>query len=109
MSGHAVPVRLELLHVPGCPNVALFEQRLHQVLGEEPAGIELIHREVRTWEAATAAGMSGSPTLLVDGDDPFAEPGSSPSLSCRLYTDEHGRFDGAPSPTALRRVLADGA
>ena len=29
--------------------------------------------------------MTGSPTLLVDGADPFARPGQPPSISCRLY------------------------
>ena len=35
--------------------------------------------------------MYGSPTLLIDGVDPFAEPGQPPSMSCRLYRDDDGR------------------
>ena len=50
--------------------------------------------------------MHGSPTLLVDGTDPFAVPGQPPSLSCRLYRDAAGRMSGAPTVEALRRVLA---
>jgi hypothetical protein len=49
--------------------------------------------------------MHGSPTLLVDGADPFAAPGQVPSLSCRLYRDESGRAEGAPSVDALRRAI----
>jgi hypothetical protein len=45
---------------------------------------------------AAAAGMHGSPTLLVDGIDPFAAPGQPTSLSCRL---------AVPSADELRRVL----
>ena len=30
--------------------------------------------------------MRGSPTVLIDGRDPFAVPGAGPSLSCRQYT-----------------------
>ena len=59
---------------------------------------------ISTTEAAEA-GMHGSPTLLVDGVDPFAAPGQPPSLSCRLYRDAAGRADGAPPVDALRRVL----
>ena len=57
---------------------------------------------------AAQAGMHGSPTLLVDGTDPFAAPGQPPSLSCRLYQDAAGRTSGAPTVEALRRALATG-
>jgi hypothetical protein len=50
--------------------------------------------------------MHGSPTLLIDGVDPFAGPDQPPSLSCRLYRDEAGRAGGAPSVQALRQALA---
>jgi hypothetical protein len=50
-------------------------------------------------------GMRGSPTLLVDGADPFAAPGGGPAVACRLYRGEDGRLDGSPTVEALRRVL----
>ena len=49
--------------------------------------------------------MTGSPTLLADGADPFARPGLLPSLSCRLYLDEQGRLGPAPSPGQIRAGL----
>jgi len=49
--------------------------------------------------------MHGSPTLLIDGVDPFAEPGQPPSLSCRLYRDDDGRTSGAPSAGQLRHAI----
>jgi len=49
--------------------------------------------------------MHGSPTVLVDGRDPFAAPGTPASVSCRLYQDEGGRAQGAPSLTRLRQAL----
>ena len=49
--------------------------------------------------------MTGSPTLLADGTDPFARPGEEPSISCRLYLDEHGRQGPAPSSRQLSDVL----
>src|SRR4051794_14140426 len=66
--------------------------------GDPPGGRGRGHRRRR--------GMTGSPTLLIDGTDPFARPGSEPSLSCRLYPSENGRVEGAPSVDDLRRVLA---
>ena len=55
---------------------------------------------------AERAGMTGSPTLLADGADPFARPGQFPSLSCRLYPGEDGRPHPAPSAGQLRAALA---
>jgi hypothetical protein len=49
--------------------------------------------------------MHGSPTILVDGVDPFAGPGAAASLSCRLYRNSEGRADGAPSVRQLRRAI----
>ena len=76
-------MELEVLAVEDCPNVAAFEERLAAVL----AGIEdaVVRRRVIADEAeAAAAGMHGSPTLLVNGVDPFATPGQPTSLSCSL-------------------------
>ena len=53
--------------------------------------------------------MHGSPTLLIDGTDPFAAPGQPPSLSCRFYRDTTGLTEGAPSVETLRQVLQQAA
>jgi len=53
--------------------------------------------------------MHGSPTLLIDGVDPFGPPDQRPSLSCRLYRDAAGRPAGAPSVEALRQALETAA
>jgi hypothetical protein len=49
--------------------------------------------------------MHGSPTLLIDGIDRFAEPGQVASLSCRLYRDV-GKAEGAPSDRQLRQAIS---
>ncbi|HET9144431.1 hypothetical protein [Actinophytocola sp.] len=96
-------MRLQILQVPDCPNAALLRQRLAQALGEN--NVEVAVRVIADVDEAAAAGMAGSPTLLVDGVDPFAEPGCVPSVSCRLYRDVDGHVSGAPSMTALREIL----
>lgn len=98
-------MRLEILQVPSCPNVALLEQRLDQALAGLPGLVERVHRVIEDLASAEAVGMTGSPTLLVDGVDPFAEPGLTPSVSCRLYRGEDGQARGAPSVPALRHAL----
>ncbi|MFV9454980.1 alkylmercury lyase family protein [Rhodococcus sp. NM-2] len=98
-------MKLEILHVPDCPNVAVLEQRIRQATGGQPVQPPIAHRLIDDPGQAATAGMTGSPTLLVDGHDPFATPGQVPSLSCRLYPSDTGRLDGAPSVAALRAAL----
>jgi len=100
-------MELVLLTVPACPHAAAFEERLAAALAGLP-GTVVHRREITGEREAAEAGMHGSPTLLVDGVDPFAAPGQTPSLSCRLYRDAAGRAGGAPPVEALRRVLAAG-
>lgn len=94
---------LEVLHVPDCPNLGPLLDRLRLVT-DEP----IVTTEVRTVAEATQHGMRGSPTLLVNGRDPFQQAGSGEAaLSCRLYRDEDGQI--VPSPTAeqLRAAIAE--
>jgi hypothetical protein len=97
-------MELVLLTVAGCPNAAAFEERLAAALTEHPEMV-VRHRVVGNEREAAEAGMHGSPTLLVDGTDPFAAPGQPSSLSCRLYRDASGQAGPVPSVAELRRVL----
>ena len=97
-------MELTVLAVPDCPNVSVLAERLAAALAGHP-DVVVRRREIASEQEAAQAGMHGSPTLLVDGVDPFAAPGQAPSLSCRLYRDATGRTEGAPSVEALRRVL----
>ncbi len=97
-------MELVILQVPDCPNAAVLESRLVPLLAARPDIV--LTRHVVTGQAeAERLGMTGSPTLLVDGADPFARPGQPPSISCRLYRDEHGRPSPVPAPSQLRAAL----
>lgn len=98
-------MNLEILQVPDCPNVQLLENRIAAALAGEQIAVTITHRVVNTPEEAEVHRMTGSPTLLVDGQDPFGERGLSAGLSCRLYAGEDGGFQGAPSVGALRAAL----
>jgi hypothetical protein len=98
-------VELTLLTVQACPGAAMIEERLAAALTAHPDAIVQC-RVITDEAAASAAGMHGSPTLLVNGADPFALPGQPPSLSCRMYRDASGRLSRAPSLDALRQALA---
>jgi hypothetical protein len=95
-------LELTVLAVPDCPNGPVLLERLAEVLADHPGAT--VTRAVITDEAAAARhGMHGSPTLLVNGTDPFAMEGAPTGFSCRLYPGQDG---GAPSVSALREALA---
>jgi hypothetical protein len=83
----------------------LLEERLATVASGLP-DLRVIRRVVTTEAEAAQAGMCGSPTLLIDAADPFAEPGQQPALACRLYQQDDGSLAPAPSAGQLRLVLA---
>lgn len=98
-------MKLEVLYVRDCPNLAPMLERLAEVT-DEPVSTRLVESEAE----AVRLGMAGSPTLLVDGVDPFADEGSCDcGVSCRLYRDEAGRITDAPSADQLREVLSTAA
>ncbi|MFD6597668.1 alkylmercury lyase family protein [Streptomyces coelicoflavus] len=98
-------MRITVLAVPDCPNAPVVGERLAQALDGREADVDRI--EVSDPEQAARLKMAGSPTVLIDGVDPFTVPGAPTSLSCRLYRRPGGRVEGAPSVADLRRALAD--
>lgn len=97
-------MELTVLAVPGCPHAPVLEQRLAEALAAWPA-VTVRRQVIADVAEAERWRMHGSPTLLVNGNDPFAEAGTGPAVACRLYRAENGSLDGAPSVAALRRAL----
>jgi hypothetical protein len=104
----AVMLELMVLTMPDCRSGAALLESLADALAEHPDA-RLASHVVRDEAEAVRFGMHGSPTLLINGADPFAAPGTPASVSCRIYRDETGRGAGAPSVEALRRALRRGA
>ena len=78
-----------VLSAPGCPNVPVLERRLAEALAGRPA--VAVRRMIADAGEAARCGMRGSPTLLVNGHDPFAVPEMVPALACRMYEGEGGQ------------------
>ena len=97
-------MELTILEVAGCPHAALLEERLAAALAGGPPAV-ITRRVVTDPDEAARAGLHGSPTVLVDGSDPFAAPGQPASMSCRLYDNGAGRLEGAPSVGRLRQAI----
>jgi hypothetical protein len=95
-------MRVELLYIEDCPNWQTADGRLRALASER--GFEVEHRLVNTAEEAQKAGFRGSPTILIDGCDPFAGSDEPMGLSCRLYRTPQGS-SGSPTEDQLRSVL----
>ena len=84
---------LTVLAVPDCPNVVLLDERLAQVL-EGRRDVSVSQQVIAGQDEAARRGMHGSPTILVDGVDTFAEPGQSASPKFPPVIRVHGRLPG---------------
>ena len=92
----------------GCPGWRVAEERLRTALDETGHHEVTIVRElVTTLDEARERHFVGSPTILINGRDPFASANDEPALACRVYPSPGG-FSGSPSieefVTALERA-----
>jgi hypothetical protein len=89
-------VTVTLLYFDDCPNWGLADQRTRQALLNLGHRDTLVYETVSTIEEAERRRFRGSPTILIDGHDPFARESDPVGLSCRLYHTESGT---EPSPS----------
>jgi hypothetical protein len=88
--------KITIQHTQDCPNVEPVMERLRAALRQVEVDPVIEHQLVRDEAEAQRLGFVGSPTILVDGRDPFAQPGASPALACRIY---RGGVAAEGSPT----------
>jgi hypothetical protein len=99
------PIDVRLLYFEDCPNWRVAEARLKEALvslGGDPDAF--VCEQVTTVEQAEALGFRGSPTVLVDGIDPFADPDAPAGLTCRIYRTAM-RVQPAPTVAQLQAAL----
>jgi hypothetical protein len=98
-------VQVTVQYFDGCPNWKTAAARVRQALDATGrAEVALEHEKVETLEDAERLGFVGSPTLLIDGRDPFATPGAPVGLACRRYRTREG-LAGSPTVEQLFEVL----
>jgi len=96
-------MEITLQYFEGCPNWETTAALLDRLCAEgldATSGLELID----THDKAVARGFRGSPTVLIDGLDPFADKEAPVGLACRIYDTEDG-LAGSPSLDQLRRAI----
>ncbi len=95
-----------LLYSSDCPNWRIAEQRLRAALEQSGrGGVKIYLDEVSTIGVARQKHFTGSPTILIDGVDPFVDSSAPapPALACRVYRSAEGL---AGSPTIAQLVDA---
>ena len=96
---------VRLRYFDGCPSWKTTYERLHDVLDELGlSAVEPILERVETPEEAERLRFVGSPTLLIDGRDPFDGSETTFGLACRIYETPDG-LAGSPTRQQLLDVL----
>jgi len=106
---HPTQLSVQLLHVADCPSAEVAAIRLRLALdATDHDGTPIEFVLVRTDEQARDLGFRGSPTMLINGRDPFVTTDTQVGLACRLYRTETGT-SGAPTleqfVDAIQRAL----
>ena len=97
-------LQITLQYFDGCPNWQTAAAHLSTLVAEGLAA-SLDYELINTYEAAVARSFRGSPTVLVDGVDPFADANAPIGLACRVYRTADG-YAGSPSLPQLRQAIA---
>ena len=98
-------MEITLQYFDGCPNWEVLDHRIAEALhGRTDASI--IRQRDETTEEAIRLGFHGSPTILIDGIDPFAEPSAPVGLACRVFRTPNG-LAGSPTLEQLHAVFSE--
>ena len=100
-------MKVQLLYFDGCPNWEIMLSTLREFLGEKspPVAVDLVR--VDTQKTAERWSFRGSPTVLIDGEDPFLDSDAPIGLSCRIYRTPAG-LAGSPSREQLEEIAGRG-
>ena len=96
-------MKVKVLYLEGCPHWRTAADRLAALQAE--MGFELTQQVVATPEEAEPLGFRGSPTIQVDGVDPFNPDGVPIGFACRVYETPQGPA-GSPTVEQLRVVVS---
>ncbi|MDQ2851176.1 MAG: hypothetical protein M3Y49_10675 [Actinomycetota bacterium] len=97
-------LKSELLIVPHCPNEADAVELITTAVADTRVRATVTRTVIATRDQARQRGFVGSPTILLNGTDPFAQPDAAAALACRLYSTPQG-LRGVPTLRDLRQAL----
>ena len=97
-------MEIMLQYFDDCPNWRVTDRHLSTLVGEGLDATVALQR-IENFNNAIEHGFRGSPTVLIDGVDPFTHNEAPWGLSCRIYDTESGPA-GSPTLEQLRAVIA---
>ena len=95
---------MTVLYFGGCPSWQTVIERVHAAAALTGVAVQVSTQAVESTEEAHRLGFTGSPTILLDGTDPFAQPSEIPALACRVYATADG-LAGSPTIDQLADAL----
>jgi len=95
-----------LLYFEDCPNWLDTDRHL-TALAQEIPDLVISRQLVDTPEEAERTGFRGSPSVLINGVDPFGDPDAPTGMSCRVYQTPAGPA-GTPTIEQLRQAIVGG-
>jgi hypothetical protein len=102
-----MPLSITLQYFDGCPNLQQAEKEILEAVDGLGVDAEIVYEKIESHERAQEVGFRGSPTILISGRDPFADPGGPVGLSCRVFR-TGAKATGSPGVDALRHALLRG-
>jgi hypothetical protein len=97
-------MEVTLQYFDGCPNWETTDRHL-ATLAAEGMEATIAYELIDSYEVAVERGFGGSPTVLIDGVDPFTDRNPLVGLACRTYDTEFGPA-GSPTLDQLRKAIA---
>ena len=89
-------MNITLQYFDSCPGWKLAESRIKAIIDSHGLDATFGYQRIETTEDAVKYQFAGSPTLLIDGLDPFTAETLPVGSACRTYATDQGL---APSPT----------
>jgi glutaredoxin len=96
---------IQFLYFDGCPTSKEMKQTLEEILSEEDVDAQIQLLPVNTAEEAQRVQLPGSPTIRLNGRDPFPVGKRQDWwLGCRMYPTAEG-LKGTLTKAMLREAL----
>jgi hypothetical protein len=99
---NVLSVDVRVLYFDGCPNWQIMQERVHEAMREVGLDAPVALVSVDTVEQAECWQFRGSPSLLLNGNDPFADRSGPVGLSYRIFHTQR------PSGSTNRRAASRG-
>ena len=97
-------MKVELLYFDGCPSYQTAAALLREALAEAGITANVNMIRIAGEDDAQRHRFVGSPTIRLDGADPFLHGEANYGIECRLFATPEG-LKGWPTKTMLRDVL----